>query len=194
MDNLVRFAANRRMTSRQAKQRTLSDLSRTRPDEEEIAALHSLLVDDKESDRGAALIAGALVEAGLETCLSCRFVDCGDTARKGLFEGSGAPLSNFAQKIKVGRALGIYGPETEKALNRVKDIRNAFAHALRPLDFLNPTIVSACKGFEPLPLDAGDSTLAPARVRYIGHCLALFRILITDANDEGGKDILVNYP
>lgn len=182
------------MTSRQPKQPTLSDLSRSRPSEEETASVVGMLADEKETDRGAALVAGALVEAALETAIACRFTDCGETARKGLFEGSGAPLSNFAQKIKIGRALGIYGPVTEKALNRVKDIRNAFAHSLKRLDFLHPTIVSACQGFEPRPLDSGDSTLAPARVRYIGHCLALVRIFIGDATEQGGKEIRVDYP
>ena len=45
------------------KQKTLSALSRDLPDEAEIAQLLDLIM--LESDRGCALVAGALLEAGL---------------------------------------------------------------------------------------------------------------------------------
>ena len=175
------------------KQKTLSALSRDLPDEAEIAQLLDLIM--LESDRGCALVAGALLEAGLLTAIMSRLVAVTPAERKAWTDTSDAPLSTFSQKIKIARGLGILGPATERTLSRVKDIRNAFAHALRPLNFSNPTIVSACQGLVVAKMPKlSDTGVPPARVRYASVCVGHFALLLADATANGGKEMTVNLP
>lgn len=175
------------MVRLQMKAPTLADLSRKRPTFEELLTVFQLL--ETESDRGCALIAGAWLENLLQMAIDCHFADCGPDFRQRLYEGSGAPLGTFAAKIKIGRALSIYDAGIQKRFEKVKDIRNAFAHALRPLDFANPTIVSACTGLDKAPFPQEEDNLKPARIRYTAFCYAWGQKLFEVANEVGGREM-----
>ena len=133
----------------------LSDLDGRELTQEDALALADAF--QTESDRGAALLFGAFVESAVEWSIYRRMPDLGPSLRTKTFSGDKAPLSSFYAKIVLGRAMGIYGPQTEKLLTDLKGIRNKFAHVLLVLEFKTPEIAAACNalkipgGLEPLP-------------------------------------------
>jgi hypothetical protein len=165
---------------------TLADLSRVKPTGDELEQIFKLL--ESESDRGCALIAGCLLENVLEIAIAAFTADCGKVFYQSIFAGNDAPMATFSAKIRMGRALSIYGEITQTRFGLVKDIRNAFAHALRPLDFNHPTIVEACKGLAKRPLPKPDGNLAPARIRYIAFCYSMSMHLYQIAELHGGQE------
>lgn len=81
-----------------------------------------------QTDRGAAIIGGSLVEHNLEKLLQARMrPDLSKNWKEELFEGRGA-LADFAPKIEVAFAFGLFGPETRNDLLQICGIRNKFAH------------------------------------------------------------------
>jgi hypothetical protein len=55
-----------------------------------------------------------------------------------------APLRDFDAKIRMGHALGLFGPQTYEDLKLIKYIRNAFARAPSPISFSTVEIRQAC--------------------------------------------------
>lgn len=85
----------------------------------------------KQPDRYLAIVMAAIMEESLGEILQARLVDHKKTAKK-MFGGMG-PLATFSAKIDLGFLLGMYCGEFAKMLHAVRDIRNTFAHDLRPL-------------------------------------------------------------
>jgi hypothetical protein len=166
---------------------TLSELSRTLPDENELREMFAAL--ETESDRGCALIAGSLLENILATTLQSHFADCGEAFRKKLFEGADAPLSTFSAKIKLGRALAIYDQQIQSSFEKIKDIRNAFAHSLKPLSFEHPSISAHVKALHPSNMPKAEGNLSAERIRYASFCLMFGRHLWAVANERGGAEL-----
>ena len=52
--------------------------------------------------------------------------------------GPGAPLSGLFAKTQVAYALGIISEETRGLINRIRNIRNVFAHRFAPSDVVDP--------------------------------------------------------
>jgi DNA-binding MltR family transcriptional regulator len=122
----------------------LKKLLKTRPAAKEISALVAEIKTD--GPRGAAVVAGALVDDILRDLLLSRMVALTNDETNRLFSGS-APLGSFATRIALGYALGIYGPRTRHDLQTLKDIRNAFAHANRVISFDTREVANLCSGF-----------------------------------------------
>jgi DNA-binding MltR family transcriptional regulator len=77
-----------------------------------------------ESDRSAALLAAALLDAQLENVFRARLKQHQDRLL-----GFDGPLATFSTRIKVARALGWIDEEVENDLNVIRNIRNRFAHS-----------------------------------------------------------------
>jgi hypothetical protein len=107
---------------------------------------------EKQSDRGAAILATAFLEEQLIECIKASLMDDPQIV-KNLFRGSG-PLAAFATKIDLGFLLKIYSKKMHRQLITIRDIRNKFAHRVRPLSFATEDIAALCRN---LP--------APARKR-----------------------------
>lgn len=167
---------------------SLSELSRELPSEEVLGNFIGI-VDGESSDRSAAIMAASLVEQALFTAVFCRLADCGEAARNAWFHEANAPFGTFSAKIKLGRALGIYGPQMEKRLEKVKNVRNVFAHRTSPIDFKHPSIEAEINTMMPNAIKTDA-----ARVRYCATCLALARLLVDDSFKNGGKTMPVSYP
>jgi hypothetical protein len=88
---------------------------------------------EKQTDRAAALIAGAYLEERLKIAIQARTIRDTDVEKQ-IYRSSG-PLGSFSAKIDMGLLLGIYEPQVHKMLHTVKDIRNEFAHKAEPRDF-----------------------------------------------------------
>ena len=115
------------------------------PSREELSA--ALNEVDNQSDRGAAIILGALVELALEATLEQGWPEISNTMRARVFEGTG-PLATFSAKIEVGHASGVFGPTTRANLHLIRKIRNEFAHRWEPLGFEADRVRRLCSNLK----------------------------------------------
>jgi hypothetical protein len=99
-------------------------------------------VNAEKNDRGAAILLGSNAENALQVAIDRNLVVRED-AYKLLFHSSG-PLSSFEAKIRIGYAMGIYGDQHKNALDCIKGIRNAFAHAVHPISFETAEVREVC--------------------------------------------------
>jgi DNA-binding MltR family transcriptional regulator len=99
----------------------------------------------KGSDRAVAIIAGSLVEARLKEALESRF-QRDPKIESEMFRSSG-PLGSFSAKIKLAFLIGALTPEAYKELDRLKDVRNKFAHHLDIKDFQSQRVSDLCNNF-----------------------------------------------
>jgi DNA-binding MltR family transcriptional regulator len=86
------------------------------------------------SPRGGAMVAAAFLDDFLQRLICRHFVELSTSETASLFEPE-RPLGSLSSKIKIARALGIFGPKTAHDLNIMREIRNAFAHGLRKMNF-----------------------------------------------------------
>lgn len=95
---------------------------------------------EKDSDRGAGLVAAALLDAQLENLFQCR-LQC---HQESLLSNNG-PISTFASRIKVARGLGWIDADVEADLNVIREVRNKLAHSFNhDLSFSDPKITGWC--------------------------------------------------
>ena len=100
------------------------------------------------SDAGAALIGASYVDDALQNLLLTKFVPLGTEEFTRLFDGSaGGIVGTFSAKVRIGYAMGLYGPITHAELLLLNDIRNAFAHSLHKLDFSVAQVKEDCAKF-----------------------------------------------
>jgi DNA-binding MltR family transcriptional regulator len=107
---------------------------------EQITALLDEL--KKQTDRGVAIIASAVLEEIVALMILHRLVDLGSERRDAMFAKPGAPLSNFSAKIEMAFALGLIPNQTRLALHLIRDVRNKFAHRIESLTFDDPEVAN----------------------------------------------------
>lgn len=156
--------------ARGKKKMSLSDLSRNDIQDEHIQdIIHEL---DHQSDRGAALVAATLVDISLRRLMRTRFANFEDF-EKIVFDGEAAPLGNFSARIKLARAMGVVGSAVEDHLNRIRRIRNQFAHSALKIDFQHPLIAAEIEGLLDDDGNGWKPEFTVERRRYIGTSIAL---------------------
>lgn len=121
----------------------LRRLSRKFPSVEE--ADNIILSLSKEADRTAAIMAAAMVESVLEQLLISSFKDKSKELFPRIFENRG-PLSDFNGKILIAQAFKIAGLNCDE-LQRVRHIRNCFAHARTKVTFDTPEVAKEVDDF-----------------------------------------------
>lgn len=96
-----------------------------------------------QSDRAAAIVAGAFLDDQLGMTIEYLFIDlpAPDVAR--LFHGTGPLASNYG-KILIGYAMGLFGPDTREDLETISSVRNEFAHNSEDINFNSPLIAEHC--------------------------------------------------
>ena len=107
------------------------------------------------NDRGAAILLATNFETSLRIAIE-RKLSIPEKHRVMLFEDEAAPLRDFAAKIRLGYAIGLFGDETKESLDFIRLIRNAFAHAPSPVRFSTSEIVNACAFLE-VPVKVGEA-------------------------------------
>ena len=95
-----------------------------------------------ESDRGAALVGAALLDARLERLLLSHMLP--GKASEDLVSGGNAALGTFSTRIKVCWALGLVTTAERDDLNVIRGIRNEFAHREHGISFSDSKIMSLC--------------------------------------------------
>lgn len=98
-------------------------------------------------DRAIVLISATVIEQSLETALLTKFVDLSADDERRLFASDAAPLFTFAAKTELAFALGIIGRGARDDLGCLRQIRNAFAHSRRRIDFDSSEVQEACRQF-----------------------------------------------
>lgn len=96
-------------------------------------------------DRVLAIIDSAILEQKLEQALSGRMGHLSKLEQDTLFIGERATLGTFAAKIKIGYAFSLFGKRTRDELERIKSIRNQFAHAAKPINFETKAVRDECQ-------------------------------------------------
>jgi DNA-binding MltR family transcriptional regulator len=102
-------------------------------DEESRVFIHTLM---DESDRGCVLAGAAYLDDEVELLLRDAFLKPDEAIKKcidPLLKGGNAPLGSFWAKIKVACAMGLISPTLHDALDKVRELRNAFAHKAGPV-------------------------------------------------------------
>lgn len=120
-----------------------------------------------ESDRGAAIMGSALIEGILTETLVSAMVN--KDSRQSLFDDKGAPLATFSNKTIVAYALDLIDAETRDHIDVIRQIRNAFSHALLPIDFNTREVDAACRKITKYASDSPELYLPWRQVspRYV---------------------------
>lgn len=117
--------------------KSLRKVSQEKLSRDEIEAALEALHD--EPDYVAVITAAALAEGELENLIISKLKQRDVASLKEIFSNRG-PLSDFHSKILIARAFGIITTPLAEDLLAIKAVRNAFAHARKPLSFDHPAV------------------------------------------------------
>lgn len=91
-----------------------------------------LQVLNRESDRGAALLAGSMLDEKVLELLNAFLIE-GEVARN-LLRANG-PVGTFAARVDMAYALGLIEEEERVEINLIRRVRNPMGHTWRSIDF-----------------------------------------------------------
>ena len=155
--------------------KALNRFLKDRPSGEEIQKMRAEIKND--GPRGATMVATAIIEDLLVGAIRFRMVSLtDDEADSSLLPDR--PLGTFSSRIKIAHALGVFGPKTRHDLNVFRDIRNAFAHARRQIDFNVPEVATFVGTFNSLN-DVTDHAKLSAREQFVEVSNILMLHLVT---------------
>lgn len=121
------------------KKRTLRTLSSEVPAPETIEQV--LLHLHNRQDREAAIVGASLVESALQERLMRSFDSAAGELEQNLFENRG-PLSDFNSKILIAQAFAVIPDRLAEDMQRIRKIRNCFAHARIEVTFEEPLVAT----------------------------------------------------
>jgi hypothetical protein len=136
------------------------------------SAIHAHLAGLEKLDHGdyaLAMIAASFVEKALEVAILSRLAPMSPEDRAGLFDyAKQGPLCDLSSRIRLSRALGLYGPRTFDDLQRIREVRNAFAHALWYITFATKEVAEMCDDFHATKRIVGAPGIlgSTARAKY----------------------------
>lgn len=113
---------------------------------DELLAFRNLFFEsmDTESDRGCVLVGAAFLDEALEMLLRSKMLRDESTVKRSvdwLFLGLG-PLKSFWSKIQLCRSLGMLEDWEYQDLDRIRQLRNLYAHIYDGADFEDPAVVA----------------------------------------------------
>jgi hypothetical protein len=126
---------------------------------------------ERQSDRAASLIAASLLEDRLLKLIKSTLVGH-KTIEDKMFKGSG-PVASFSAKIDLAFVMGLFDDDVHKRMHTIREIRNEFAHNVRPLHFASQRPKALCANLTPsakvialakAPILAGNPVLKVALV------------------------------
>ena len=98
----------------------------------------------EQTDRGAAIIACAILDDFLTEALQKRLVTNKEVIGRLFNYEANGPLAHFAAKIDIGFAVGIIKADMWSDLHNIRRTRNYFAHRAESLKFSNAKIARWC--------------------------------------------------
>jgi mannitol operon repressor len=118
----------------------LRRMKKLEPEFEELAIF--LEHFNKESERGAALSAGSLLDEKLKDILTAFLAEV--AATNDLLSGFNAPIGTFSSRISASYAMGLIQEDEYKELNIIRKIRNEFGHSWQGVNFDSPKVTNLC--------------------------------------------------
>lgn len=106
---------------------------------------------DDLDERGLVLSLAAFAEDALGQLLKAFLLT--NEATNQLLEGFNAPLGTFSARIKAAYALGLIEKDQLDDLERLRKMRNEFAHSWRPIGFENAKISALIKALNYSSID-----------------------------------------
>ena len=122
---------------------------------------------EKHDDRALALVLTAMVDVHLEDSMKECFVKMGKDKASEIFRDRGAPLGSFSAKIIMGQALGMYNGTFRGNLDRLRIIRNHFAHCAVPTSFKDSEVVKECAKLTPHELHPDAASTTEPRTQFV---------------------------
>lgn len=115
------------------------------PEDEIFGGINQLTKSLRDyDDRGLVLALAAFAEEALGELLKAFMMPSEATAQ--LIEGFNAPLGTFSSRIKAAYAIGLITKEQFLDLERLRKIRNEFAHSWKPIDISKPKVAALIDG------------------------------------------------
>lgn len=154
------------MASKRSPSKRLKELAAEIPPERAIhAQLTALERLDGVGDHALALVGASFVEKALETAILSRLIPLNEEDRKRLFDYQfGGPLCDLAGRIQMARAMGIFGANTFDDLERIRQVRNAFAHSLWHITFATAEVADMCDFHATRRIRSARATIAGGTV------------------------------
>ncbi|MES2753400.1 MAG: hypothetical protein V4659_01915 [Pseudomonadota bacterium] len=156
--------------------KTLGHLSRAELSVDDLEAAWDEL--EESSDRAAAIVGAAFVEEELVQLIQASLVRPSDKA--GLFYSDGALFRTFLGRIRAAYALGLIDDPERDDLDRIRDIRNQFAHSLKTLSFEHADLQATCRlfAYHAKTQQPADFDRWSARQRYNTACKQLGLVFV----------------
>jgi hypothetical protein len=92
----------------------------------------SIIRTERQSHAAIVITLTSIIAYDLERSIKWKFRPLNKAMRERLFEGYG-PISTFAAKIDIAYALDITNDAIHQELNKMRNIRNKFAHTKKSL-------------------------------------------------------------
>lgn len=115
-----------------------------------------------------------MADSALAYILKTRITQMGKEALEDLFGPDGL-LGSFGAKIKMAYTFRVVDLKLRNDLDRIREIRNTFAHAWIHIDFDTPAIKRACDGFN-FRIPKYFETLSNAKNKYLHACFTITEI------------------
>jgi hypothetical protein len=128
------------------------------------------------SDRACALLLGSLLDNTLAKTLSTKTIELTENEFRHLFLEQNSVLGTFADKIAMAYVLELISEKQRQTLTQLREIRNTFAHAIKPITFMHPLVLAECKKLPPLSpsISGKPGNFSEGRITYMAASLVLF--------------------
>ena len=163
------------MAATSSTSKRLKALAKEIPDEAHVRGLLRFIEHQRlQSDYAVAIVGASLIERALEVAILSRFVPVSNDERGRLFDYK-SPLGSFSARIRIGAALGLYGPVTFADLEIIRNVRNQFAHSPVLRTFSDVPIAKSCGKLKLLDFifrhEPRPEPAHPLKANYIDVCL-----------------------
>ncbi|WP_233959929.1 MltR family transcriptional regulator [Pectobacterium versatile] len=116
---------------------------------------------NKESDRGAVLLAASMLDESLLEILESWLIS--NNSAKELILGFNAPLGTFSARLKASHALGLIMDHEFNEIDLIRKIRNEFGHGWKDISFESPKIK---KSLDKLPWLGPDDVIKSPKSKF----------------------------
>jgi len=97
------------------------------------------------NDRLVAVVGGSMIDGALEGKLQKLMIPLDSKSKYNAVFGHPGPLSSFSSKIVLAHALGLIDNNIRRNADYIREIRNAFAHSIKPIRFATPEVAAVCR-------------------------------------------------
>ena len=151
--------------------------------EEYLKPLYSFMEKtNRESDLGVTLVTASMLDNMLEQIIRSYLLL--NSATEKLFNGAFAPISSFSARISVSRSLGLIDEVEYSDLEKLRKIRNHFAHDLNA-SFDDNNVIDACKNLRTKAHDhskiSGETIVISPRGQFISAAISVVNRLYNRA-------------